>query len=412
MFYLFGIGVAFFLAVILLLKKNRSLADFILSAWLFVISVHLFFFYSGISGLMINWPWLLGLHFPFPLLHGPLLFLYVRAVAGELHRFNLKTSLHFVPAVLVYVYLIPFFSLSSAEKIAVYQNQGKGYEWFMLFCLLAIATSGVVYVILTALAIRKHQKRIVNEYSNTERINLAWMKYLLFGIAVIWIFVIAGEDEIIFSISVFFVFFIGVFGIRQVGILNSNSSSTGEEFITKNTGEIESMPITTSAPQQEKHIAQKSESNQVELFLTKTESVISKNQTDSIGKKKYAKSGLTQPDLLLLHQHVKNLMENGKPYCNNELTLAQLAAILKVHPNHLSQVINTCEQKNFYDYINSLRVEEFKQRMRDPENKNYTILAVALDSGFNSKSTFNKYFRQVTGQSPSEFIAALKVQQH
>jgi YesN/AraC family two-component response regulator len=81
-----------------------------------------------------------------------------------------------------------------------------------------------------------------------------------------------------------------------------------------------------------------------------------------------------------------------------------LADELQIHPNYLSQSINEQEGKNFYDFINYLRVEEFKRISTLPENKKYTIQTLASDAGFNSKSSFNRYFKKVTGLSPSEFI--------
>ena len=99
-------------------------------------------------------------------------------------------------------------------------------------------------------------------------------------------------------------------------------------------------------------------------------------------------------------------MHDQKLYCNSELSLAELASRLNTQPNHLSQVINEREGKNFYDYINSLRIEEFKQLSAGADSRKYTLLALAQQCGFNSKSSFNRYFKKVTGQSPSEFIFA------
>ncbi len=97
-------------------------------------------------------------------------------------------------------------------------------------------------------------------------------------------------------------------------------------------------------------------------------------------------------------------MENEKLFKNSELTLTQLSQTLNVHPNTLSQVINSVEQKNFYDYINFQRVEEFKKAMALPENQKFTLLSLAFECGFNSKTAFNRNFRKVTGVSPSEYL--------
>jgi AraC-like DNA-binding protein len=70
-------------------------------------------------------------------------------------------------------------------------------------------------------------------------------------------------------------------------------------------------------------------------------------------------------------------------------------------------VINEREGKNFYDYINCLRIEEFKRLAAAPENRKYTLMALAEECGFNSKSSFNRYFKKVTGKAPSEFMQAV-----
>jgi AraC-like DNA-binding protein len=92
------------------------------------------------------------------------------------------------------------------------------------------------------------------------------------------------------------------------------------------------------------------------------------------------------------------------------LTLDELAEKVKVLPHILSQVINTIEQKSFYDYVNLKRVEDFKKAVALPENKKYTLLALALECGFNSKTAFNRNFKNVTGLSPSLYLKQFHIQ--
>ena len=87
-----------------------------------------------------------------------------------------------------------------------------------------------------------------------------------------------------------------------------------------------------------------------------------------------------------------------------EYTRMELAKQLDVHPNYLSQVINEKEQKNFYNYINALRIKEFIRLAERPESKNYTLLSLAYDCGFNSKSTFNKHFKLNTQKTPTQYF--------
>jgi AraC-like DNA-binding protein len=96
-----------------------------------------------------------------------------------------------------------------------------------------------------------------------------------------------------------------------------------------------------------------------------------------------------------------------KLFTEPELTLTDLSSRLGVHSNYLSQVINEAEGVNFYDYINLLRIDEFKRLVLLPENQKYTLLALAFECGFNSKSAFNRCFKKATELSPSEYVKQL-----
>ena len=119
----------------------------------------------------------------------------------------------------------------------------------------------------------------------------------------------------------------------------------------------------------------------------------------------YQRSGLRTEEAVIYHQNLLQLMDTSKPYLEPKLSLSNLADDLNISVNHLSQVINQYEEKNFFDFVNSYRVKEFKERVHDPANKNYSILAVALDSGFNSKSSFNQVFKKITGKTPSQYMS-------
>jgi AraC-like DNA-binding protein len=100
-------------------------------------------------------------------------------------------------------------------------------------------------------------------------------------------------------------------------------------------------------------------------------------------------------------------MEEKKPWLNGELTAGQLSQLLGISVNHLSQVLNKEQHQNFFDFINSYRVSEVIRRMGDNGNSHLTLLAIALDSGFNSKTSFNTVFKKVTNQTPSHYCKAL-----
>ncbi len=102
----------------------------------------------------------------------------------------------------------------------------------------------------------------------------------------------------------------------------------------------------------------------------------------------------------LLAEHISN----EKPYLNASLTLRLLAEQLDIHPNQLSWLLNENLGKNFNEFINHYRVETFKDLAKKPENANITIMGLAYDSGFNSKTVFNTYFKKEMGITPRQFL--------
>jgi len=118
---------------------------------------------------------------------------------------------------------------------------------------------------------------------------------------------------------------------------------------------------------------------------------------------KYVKSGLSNNRSKEIHTSLLGLMALDKPYMDEDLTLFSLAAIMQVPPNHLSQVINMYEHRNFFDFINYYRVEEIKKIIHTDKYKNFSLLGIAFECGFNSKAAFNRAFKKFTGQTPSSF---------
>ena len=96
-------------------------------------------------------------------------------------------------------------------------------------------------------------------------------------------------------------------------------------------------------------------------------------------------------------------MEKEKPYLNGKLSLKEVADSLNISVNHLSQVINEQTGMSFFDFVNKYRIEEVKVRLTDPKNEQFTLLAIAFDCGFNSKSSFNSIFKKIMGFTPSQF---------
>ena len=113
------------------------------------------------------------------------------------------------------------------------------------------------------------------------------------------------------------------------------------------------------------------------------------------------------PDLERLRARLAERLWEHRDYLTPDLKLADLAAHLGTNATALSRLINAHYGTNFSDFLNGLRCEAFLNRIRAGDHERHTLLSLALDSGFNSKSTFNRAFRKLYGCSPREAVAAL-----
>jgi AraC-like DNA-binding protein len=332
---------------------------------------------------------------------------------------------------------MPFYLLDNQQKTDVFLQDGKGWEIQISANLYLIYASGITYVIWSLLLLRKHSKNILNQFSDIEKINLNWLRYLIIGISSIWLFVFYGKDDLIFGSAVLFVAFIGFYGIKQVGIFTSNYSYNNEisnltSFKVENKikftdvalseTEFKNSPNNSQININEKESSYLNNQSQssVEFDISIDQDIIRDEKNSDIEiesinvvvevKKKYQKSGLSDLEALAIHKKLTYLMASEKAFKKPELTLVELSQSLNIHPNILSQVINSIENKNFYDFINDFRVTEFKELVALPGSKKFTLLALALECGFNSKTTFNRNFKKSTGLSPSEYLKSIHVE--
>ena len=121
-------------------------------------------------------------------------------------------------------------------------------------------------------------------------------------------------------------------------------------------------------------------------------------------KKKYKQSLLDTDEIKNYSKELELIMEDYKLYLNPDLSLKDLASYLELPANYVSQLLNLGFQKNFSEYVNSYRVNEFKERVLLEENKGLTLMAVAYDSGFNSKTVFNTFFKKTEGTTPNSYL--------
>ncbi len=335
------------------MKKNKSGSDYVLTTWIAYMTAHIGLFIADYSEITYRYPHLLGVILPLPILHGFFLYWYTSRATGK-HLSYKDVLLHLIPFFLLVTLAVPFYILPASEKLEVFNNKGKGFEWYQLIQITLFVVFGLGYSIASIARIRTYRRNLLNTFSNTERGRLIWLECIAYGFAAIWLVAYPIDDKFIFMGLSLFVLFIGAFGIRQT-----------------------------------------------DLFTSVVEPVV--NQ-------KYQKSGLTDDDASKLSETLKTFMEINKPYKDPNLTLDDLAGLLNVNSNKLSQVINVQEGRTFYHYINGYRIKEFLAMALEPDSRKLTYAGLASECGFQSKTTFNKYFKMETGKTPSEYFQSIEAE--
>jgi TolB-like protein/AraC-like DNA-binding protein/Tfp pilus assembly protein PilF len=124
--------------------------------------------------------------------------------------------------------------------------------------------------------------------------------------------------------------------------------------------------------------------------------------------RKYKKSLFTDQELISYKSRLNSLMDDDTLYLNPELSLRSLSEYMNLPPNHMSQLLNEGFSQNFADYINSYRLEDFKSKLGTDAAHQLTLLALAYDSGFNSKTVFNTFFKKKMGGTPKAYWNEIK----
>lgn len=369
MIYLFGLSVALFLFLLILVKRGKK-ANYILLAWMGVVALHVSFFVILENGVAREYPLLLGLPLPLPILHGAFLYFYARSLIrpGEIRRRSIL--IHLIPFFLLVSLTIPFIALPASEKINVFEQQGGGFEWYFVIRKAGLIIAGVTYSLLVIVLIREHRKKILDNLSNVDRKMLTWLEYVAIGLAVIWMLSIFFDDQDVFTGVLLFVLFIGLFGINQLPVFYTRPNQDPRSVSAIDTPPGPQMPLQDSY-------------------------------------RKYVKSKLSEEQAVQLMDRVEVVMRTQRPYTNPELTLNDLAVQMRVSPNDLSQVINSVSGRTFYHYINTYRIQEFLKRAESPASRRLTFLGLAYQCGFASKATFRKYFKLVTGKTPSAYFGVV-----
>jgi AraC-like DNA-binding protein len=360
---LLGVAQALLLAAALLsVKRGNRIANRFLAAFVIVLAIGVGGSTMASEPLIFLYPHLLKIQDPFTFLALPLLFLYIRTLITGGSGSGKKDLLHFIPSGLCFLFLAPFyFQSGEAKLISIGSDSYFWHRWGYVRSTTLIVQA-VIYLSLIALMLLAYSRRLKRQTSPADKSVLFQVRFMLATLTAVWVigtlkFVItilypaydtATVDMIVPASLSLFVYAMGYIGLRRPEVL------TGMDDIP--------------AP-----------------------------------PPRYEKSTLTLERADAYLQRLLDLMNTEKPYLDGDLTLQNLAKALAISPHHLSQTINEQLNQNFFDFINTYRIEEAKRLLLDLAKKHYSILAISEEVGFNSKSAFNTAFKKHVKMTPSEF---------
>lgn len=346
-------------------RANRIVAAFLLS-----IAVALFADGLRMGDQWQQWPRLFVALSATPFLFGPLLWLYVETLTDADYRLRAVHLVHAVPWLLNLLLLVPVLRLPTADLVAALQAGLQATQENVNLLALAKGASLFGYALYAWLRLRRWQRRMLDRFSNLDRINLRWLAGLLAAVvavaAVVLLYLLGLSprsgpvwmaETAISLVLTALVLATGLLALRQPQIFS------GAE------------PAGPGTPR----------------------------ETEGAAGSPKPRRNLAAENVPRLRSRLDRLMREEALHRDRDLSLAQLASALSASPHQVSELLNTELGCTFYDYVNRHRVEAVQHRLRaEPEA---TVLDLALEAGFNNKATFNKAFRRVAGCTPSEWRA-------
>jgi AraC-like DNA-binding protein len=329
--------------------------------------------FLNVSGYLARYPRVIFIESAATFLYGPFIYFYVLVMtSSEQWHFSARQWIHFLPLMVGIALLVPYYNLSDESLVdMIYAGADVKYDlgyWALGGLIVDVLPRLLIGVYLT-LGVRRlvqHGRHIREQFSLIEHISLNWLRYLLIamgGLYILYFVALAfggkGPVENLLNIAmVVVVYTLGYMGLRQPTI-----------FTQRNHGAPFNADKKAAAP----------------------------------GKPKYERSALDDESSKMLLKELQKLMATDHPYLDSKLTLVQLADQLRISPNYLSQIINQQTGSNFFDYINSHRVEAAKEILADAARARISVLTIAMDSGFNSKSAFYTAFKHHANVTPSQY---------
>ena len=333
-------------------RSDNKAANRLLAALTFTISILVSGAVLLTSDYVFHFPHLSRLHQPFAFLAGPLLFLYIRTLTSPERKLEKRDLLHFIPFVLCSAVLLPCYFQSGVGKIRVlsFEYIGQLDQWYYLRSALFV-TQLLIYLVLIALTIIRYSRNVKEQKSARNEAVLFEIRFFVIAVSLLWVAIILR---------------------LAIQTIPNLLVPLGASLLVYGLGYLKM--------------------RRPEL-----------NENDDAAAKKYEKSQLTPERSERYLNKLLQFMEKESPFTDGDLTISKLADRLSIPASHLSQTINERLSKSFPDFINSYRIEEAKKRLLDPARKHYTVLAIAEEVGFNSKSSFNDVFKRHVKMTPTEF---------
>ena len=361
-----GIG-ASILIIFLLLKsqKRNELPQKLLVVFFSMLLLYLTYHYSAIHDILILRYFTFNFNGVLPLFLGPIIFLYVKSLFEDKPSFLDKNVIHFVPSILFIVFISTpiLISLDRGKMLFGYLDTIAEHRHLM-FVVFDIVL--VLYSVYTFMYFLRYKKTLKLNFSNLSEEDLDWIKYLLAGVLLIatvhfflafynsFIEIDSFERSNITIISIFtLIIYLGYHSIGQSKMLVPH-------FLI----------------------------NEVNFKKEKKENYLSNTSNEELHQ---------------IEKRLKDILIHEKPYLDENLTLTKLASSIPISDKKLSIFINHHLDTTFYDMINSYRVASVKEKLESNNFTNITLLGIANESGFKSKTTFNRIFKKETGLSPSEY---------
>jgi len=311
----------------------------------------------------------LGTYFPrwsllplqFSLILGPLIYFYVLKITLPEYKFRPKDLLHFIPLLLQQGILVLEIKESIRTGLATYDTLTfqQLNPVLQLLAFISVAT----YLYFSFRLIKHYYRQLkFNNESDRYRYKLRWLHHLLTGFGLLWLLWIpfTAVDYFYYHHQLGIHAYYPLYLLLAIMMIRIAAAA----FLRPDVG-VPVPAVSVSKPSSSAALKQKG------IWLKKTIEV--------------------------------NLF-----YQDPELNLRSLAEMLDLNPNELSRIINQAFKKSFNDFINEYRIREVIQKMQDPAYDRITLIGIAMDAGFNSKSTFNRVFREMTGKSPAEYKSWLE----